>query len=127
MNRRMVLKRLTSFPIPALTRTSVHARFSIPRENSAEFVSNGSDLKWERDLSRGTRRSVQRRSSILHPRLLLGSTAIRRRLYVCTSVSYAEEYRDVVPLKTRQVVEGDAGIAERDDDLRETAGPLSRS
>jgi len=43
----MVLKRLTSFPIFALTRTCVHVRFLIPHENSAVHFKWYSDLKWE--------------------------------------------------------------------------------
>lgn len=132
MNRRMVLKRLTSFSDPRINSCERAWKILDFPARIPQFVSNGSNLKWKRfrDLSRGIRRSVQRRSSILHPRLPLGSTAISRRLYVCTSVSYVEEYRDAVPAKTRQIVERACGgtrggTAKRD--LRETADPLSRS
>jgi len=104
MNRRMILKRLTSFPILVLTRTSMHARFSISCENFCSSfqtiaISNGSVSAICRvTVGEACNGGVQFCSL-----LLLGSTAISRHLYVCTS--YVEEYWDVVPLKTRQIVE----------------------
>lgn len=69
---------------------------NFPREFRSSFQTTG---KWKRfcDLSRGIRRSVQRRRSILHPRLHLGSTAdvymyIR---FIC------QEYQDIVPVCVR--------------------------
>lgn len=96
-----------------------------------QFVSNVGDLKWKRlrDLSHSTWRSVQRRRSTLHSRLLLGSTAISRRLYVCTS--YVEEYRcgSVKDASDRgdSAENARGGYFEAPGGLHETADPLTRS